>query len=183
MKAWGGRVGVGIGNGASQLFCPQRVISVTTTSHRRAPGRVSSFPYVPLDDPPDHLLSAARVLACLFPTSRVGPQGFIPATLAILLNFSLWALLVAKAYKNQPLWFFQPVDLGKCSFCLFPCTFPTPPLSATMTPSPQHLESISSPIHVSPTILHVASSLPVVVQFVVSCQVDFLGVDSGLIVT
>ena len=88
--------------------------------------------------------------------------------------------LISKIPDFEPCWlqnllkicpsgFFQPMDLGKCSVCF--SVYPHYPLSATKALSPlQHLESISAPIHVSmpPTILDMASSLPIVVQFILS---------------
>lgn len=90
-------------------------------------------------------------------------------------NSSLWALLVVKTCESQPLSLSQSVALGKRFPCAIACVFLSlllslPPPLTRATCLPQHPPSISppNPVTLSPTFRDVASSLSLVVQFILS---------------
>lgn len=99
------------GNGTSSgLSCVWRVISANTTSSRK--GTVSPcVPYV--------ILKLCYLPQDCFPTCSPGveqhPQSSVPASPS-----DLWAPLVEKTHKSQPLSFYPPVAFGKNPFA-FPC--------------------------------------------------------------
>ena len=105
------------------------------------------------------------------------------------LNSSLWAPLVVKTHKKQPLLFSLSVVLGKCFSCvIIPCVFLSLSLSLASLYSQGSLLSIapwsiSLPNHTyaPPAFHNVASSFSSYAFCSVSPHIDFLDIQKDLI--
>lgn len=165
--------GLGEGFGTSWLLCPKRGASVKAKSPGCAPRRGNNLPVCPR-------LSSDNYFQAVYSQVGVVCQPFLQEKNSILRTLypsqvrwplKLYALLVARTHKNQTLLFFVASGFEETSsLCILPCDPLLLPFSVTRTPSPpQHLWSVSPPnqlfTHPVPTFFSVASSLPVVVEF------------------
>ena len=159
---------MGGGNGAGWLFYPQRG---NASFHRCAPQGRNRLSLCPLGDP--HIMqSALELFSCLCSRNRAASSGLYPREAHRPLKLQSFSPLVAKFHKIQPHSFSQPMALEIVLLILIPVHSTLSWLSLQPGLLPVHSTHVpflpqTWSLHFLPSSI-VASSLPLVVQFILS---------------